>query len=259
MRFVYNRVMLSNKLKIVLFESQNMVLRALLKARFERNQNNRLLRIGNSYSGYWFPEQFLKSKGTIWGIGLGHDSTFELEMLSNGYRVIGFEPEEQCFADSLAQLNSKNSTIFKIGLWDKNGHFGFTGDNYSLVDIFDKGDFHDNTFEIRSLWEVAEELDLGNQQSPRVLRMNIEGAEREILNKFIDDPLPFEMIIFQAEFLFHLPFRRITRRLQAFRELWNILKALRKQDWQILGINRHQITVIAKTELNKRRFEWTTE
>ncbi len=232
------------KSKILLFEFQNAVLRNLIQLKFLEKSGWELERIGNEYSGYWFPTKYLTSKGTIWGIGLGLDSSFELEMLKKGYKVFGFEPEERCFEVSYVQLSSPNSTIFKFGLWDKSGQFKYTGDNISIVDIFNKGDYHDSFLEIRSLWEVATELSLNTNDYPRVLRMNIEGAEKEILLRLIDEPLQFDVIIFQAEFLFHLPFKSTRKRIKAFVELAKILKDGNRTGWKLVGINRNQFTLV---------------
>lgn len=232
------------KSKLWLFESQNAIVRNLIKLRYLKTAGWELDRIGNEYSGYWFPTRYLNSEGTIWGIGLGLDSSFEVEMLQKGYKVLGFEPEDRCFEVSCTQLASPDSTIFKFGLWDKSGQFKYTGDNISIVDIFNKGDYRDSFLEIRSLWEVAEELSLNTNDHPRVLRMNIEGAEREILLRLIDEPLPFDVLIFQAEFLFHLPFKSYKNRIKAFMELERILKEGERANWQLVGINRNQFTLV---------------
>jgi hypothetical protein len=75
--------------------------------------------------------------------------------------------------------------------------------------------------------------------------MNIEGAEREILLKLIIDPLPFDVIIFQAEFLFHLPFKSFRNRVRAIKELNKVLDVMKKSGWTVVGINRNQITLVS--------------
>lgn len=234
----------TTKIKIWLFEFQNAGIRFLIQRKFLAKSEWEFERIGNEYSGYWFPTKYLDSKGTIWGIGLGLDSSFEVEMLRKGYKVLGFEPEKRCYEVSRQQLSSQNSTIFNFGLWDRNGQFKYTGDNISIVDIFNKGDYRDSYLDIRSLWEVAEELNLSSEKFPRVLRMNIEGAEREILLKLIDEPLSFDVIIFQAEFLFHLPFKSFRSRVKAINELKRILSEGEKNGWKMVAINRNQITLV---------------
>ncbi len=231
-------------LKVALFEFQNQALRKILEMKFLKPDLNNMVFIGNNYSGYWFPENLIYSQGTIWGIGLGFDSSFEEEMLKNGYKVLGFEPEASCYRQAKIQLDHPNATVYNFGIWDKSGSYPYTGKNFSLVDIFQKGDFHENRFEIKSLWEAATDLKLEDCEKPRVLRMNIEGAEREILKGICQKHLPFEVMIFQAEFLFHLPFLAIEKRIGAFGDLVKILKILTKSEWRLIGLNRHQFTMV---------------
>jgi len=238
------------KIKIWLFETQNALIRAHIKRKFLGKSDWHLVYVGNDYSGYWYPKNLLDSKGTIWGVGLGLDSSFEKELLERGYTVLGFEPETKCFEVSRQQLNSPKSRIFNFGLWDKTGLFRYTGDNISIIDIFQRGDYRDSHLDIQSLWDVAQELSLESNQYPRVLRMNIEGAEREILLRFVQEPLPFEVVIFQAEFLFHLPFKLFRKRIRAIRELNGILEGIKKVGWKLEGLNRNQITLL-KTTMNK--------
>ena len=74
--------------------------------------------------------------------------------------------------------------------------------------------------------------------------MNIEGAEREILLRLVEEPLPFDVIIFQAEFLFHLPFKSFKKRVKAIRELNRVLQANKKSGWKMVGLNKNQITLV---------------
>jgi FkbM family methyltransferase len=236
--------MILNKLKSQVYEFQNEIFRKVLKLAFARKSKFEMIRIGNDYSGYWFPKELLPLKGTIWGVGLGHDSTFEKEMSEMDWNILGFEPEYKCFQSSRAQLKSNNVMLYQFGLWDKKGSFKYSGDNISIVDIFQKRDFHPTKLEIRSLWEVSQELRLTEQIPPRVLRMNIEGAEREILRRMTSEILEFEIIIFQAEFLFHLPFKFQAQKIMALFELISVIRMLEKLGWDSIDLKRHQITLI---------------
>jgi FkbM family methyltransferase len=229
-----------------MFEAQNSVFRFLVKNRSKIKTPVEMVFLGNSYSGYWFPHFLLGSKGTIWGVGLGHDSSFEYELVSRGYDFFGFEPESNCFESSTRQFQNTNATLANYGLWDKSGHFHYSGRNVSIVNIFQLEKLSRDTLEIRSLWEVAEEKKIDDSEYPRILKLNIEGAEREILKKFIVEPLEFEVIIFQAEFLFHVGFKRIFKKIRAYRELSEVLSGFHQMQWEIVHLTRHQITLIKK-------------
>ena len=230
-------------LKGKVFEFQNSTFRFLLRTRFPIEQKPKVEFVGNGYSGYWFPTEWLRLQGTIWGVGLGEDSSFEYELQEKGYRLYGFEPEKKCFQASQAQFAGKQVSLFNYGLWDKSGRFKFTGENISIVNIFNLDAFSEEELEIYSLWDIAKELDLESLPQPRILKMNIEGAEREILLRFCEEPLSFDVIIFQAEFLFHVGFREVRRKIRAFKELSFIISKLLDQKWNITSINRNQITI----------------
>jgi len=229
--------------KSKLFEFQNQCFRKMLTTEFLGKKSEELLYLGNSYSGYWIPNNLLDERGTIWGVGLGRDSSFEYHLSQKGYNFIGFEPEKDCFDQSNKQFEGTSAVIENYGLWDKSGSFTYTGENISIVNIFDIPIASKELLEIRSLWAVADEKRLQNSKKPRILKLNIEGAEREILKRLIIEPLEFEVIIFQAEFLFHVGFKRLKKKIKAYRELRDILKGFQSLNWSITDLSRHQITL----------------
>ncbi len=202
--------------------------------------------VGNSYSGYWFPESLMNSEGTIWGVGLGMDSSFELELGKQGWRVFGFEPDMRCFQQAENEFREINAELLPYGLWDKSGVFESFGESISLVNIFDNLSGNQDSLQIRDIREVSDSMQLDKQQVPRILKMNIEGAEREILLGMVLYPLPFEVVMFQAEFLLHLGFFRIFKKIRAARELRSILKGLISKDFRLIHCYRNQFTLISK-------------
>lgn len=237
------------RLKSFVFEFQNSIFRFLLKKKLRVSNSEPMVFLGNSYSGYWSPKHLINDRGTIWGIGLGHESSFEFELTKLGYNFVGFEPEFSCFTSSKKQFLSTDAVIENYGLWDKTGKFYYSGANISIVDIFNLNQKSDEPLDIRSLWDEAKLKDVTQQPKPRILKLNIEGAEREILLRFIEEPLDFDGIIFQAEFLFHLGFKRLQKKLSAFRELLVISRNLQSKGWRIAHFSRHQITFLRDVSL----------
>jgi FkbM family methyltransferase len=234
--------------KSFLFEAQNSFFRVLLRLRFPIERNSKVTFLGNDYSGYWFPDCLINRKGTIWGVGLGKDSSFELILTQKGYKFYGFEPEKSCFKDSLRQFADTDAVLYEYGLWDKTGKFKYAGENISIVNIFNLDKLSVEEIEIKSLWEVAKDLNLDSLAIPRILKMNIEGAEREILLKLTKYPLNFDVIIFQAEFLFHIGFIHFQKKIKAFFELNLILSKLLSTNWELVYFSRHQI-ILSRIEL----------
>ena len=201
--------------------------------------------VGNSYSGYWFPEKHLNSEGTIWGVGLGMDSSFELELGERGWKVLGFEPDNICFQQAKEEFEDIDADIFPYGLWDRNGVFESFGESISLVNIFENFSGNNDSLQIRDIHQISKDLHLNKQKYPRVLKMNIEGAEREILLAIVERPLPFEFILFQAEFLLHLGFFKIFKKLRATNELRTIIKGLISNNYRLIHSFRNQFTLIS--------------
>lgn len=249
-KFDYKKII--TPIKRALVEIQNNTYRKILVREFMSIKNIKHIHIGNDYSGYYFPKALLNSQGTIWGIGLGRDSSFELELIQKGFNVLGFEPEKNCFEVSQNQFKGTSAKLENYGIWDKTGSFSYTGDNISIVNIFGLAQESEVRLDIRSLWDVAREKDLKTNPRPRVLKMNIEGAEREILLRLTNDPLEFEVILFQAEFLFHIGFMKMRAKQKAYRELQFILRNLREKNWEICYLSRNQFSLIKKhiTEIN---------
>lgn len=199
--------------------------------------------IGNDYSGYWYPDDLVDSAGTIWGVGLGMDSSFELELGQKGYRVLGFEPDPECFAAAKTEFSVIDSKIFNYGIWDKNGTFESFGTSISLVNIFENPLSNDDALEIRDIQEVARSLNFDNQLRPRVLKMNIEGAEFEILQSLVKEPLNFEIIMFQAEFLLHLSFFKFAKKIRSAFELRETIIEFHKRGYRLVHNYRNQFTL----------------
>ena len=78
------------------------------------------------------------------------------------------------------------------------------------------------------------------------MKLNIEGAEKEILLKLVTEPLEFEAIIFQAEFLFHISFKRFREKWKSHKELQKIFYGFHNLGWIVEDISRHQITLVKK-------------
>ena len=234
------------RIKGIAFRLQNEII--IFMATFGLVSSNRptMAFIGNKYSGYWFPKNLIHASGTVWGVGLGMDSSFEVELGKGGYTVVGFEPDSVCIAHARVEFESINSEIHAFGLWDKNGVFESFGSSISLVNIFDNSIGNRDSLQIQDIHEVASLLKLNEQKSPLVLKMNIEGAEREILLRIVDFPLPFEVIMFQAEFLLHLGFFKIFKKLYAMRELRLIIKGLISNDYLLVHSFRNQFTLVSK-------------
>ena len=236
--------MASQNVKNSLFKFQNGILIKFATRNLASNSPIEMLFLGNNYSGYWFPEKLVHSRGTIWGVGLGFDSSFERELEARGFQILGFEPDQKSYSHAIKEFEGTNAKIFPWGLWDKDGTFESFGSSISIVNIFDSRDGNHDSLEIRDIYESASSMGLRTQNKPRVLKLNIEGAEREILLSLISKPLDFDVVIFQAEFLLHLGFLKFSKKLKAALELRRILQGLIFLDYRFIHFKKNQFTLI---------------
>jgi FkbM family methyltransferase len=240
----YSFLMELQDFKGFIFSLQNRFLINFATTNLTTKHLNQMKFLGNNYSGYWFPDNLINSRGTIWGVGLGFDSSFETYLEAKGFKVYGFEPELGAYAQATKEFEGTKSELFPWGLWDRAGKFESFGTSISIVNIFDNQRGNQDSLEIRNIHEAAEELELTNQSAPRVLKLNIEGAEREILLGLTVKPLNFEVIIFQAEFLFHLSFFKLRKKIIAARDLRRIIRGLKLNGYDLVDIHRHQLTFV---------------
>jgi len=110
-----------NRIKGLLYILVNNFMRFIIQLKFHSNKLE-FTYVGNSYSGYWFPEPLLNLRGTIYGIGLGLDSSFEQELVKRGYKFFGFEPENNSYFQSKRQFSDSKTEIYNFGIGTSNSY-----------------------------------------------------------------------------------------------------------------------------------------
>ena len=90
----------------------------------------KLVRLGTAYGGWWIPESYLEDqnrKRTVISIGIGHDVSFDKELLESGFQCIALDPISECIEFARTELigykslyleNLGLSTFTGIGLKD---------------------------------------------------------------------------------------------------------------------------------------------
>lgn len=78
----------------------------------------------------------LGKRGSIFGVGLGHDSSFEFELENMGYKFFGFELHILSYNESIKQFNKSDSGIFNYVISTKNAEVRSRGDNLSNSEIY---------------------------------------------------------------------------------------------------------------------------
>jgi hypothetical protein len=87
--------------------------------------DEKLVRLGSQYGGWWVPKRILDKDNfqlTVISAGLGHDVTFDEEMLKAGSFLIGLDPLEECITFAKLRFESlQNYELLRKGMWTHSG------------------------------------------------------------------------------------------------------------------------------------------
>jgi hypothetical protein len=164
----------------------------------------RARRVGTDWGGWWMPEEvFLQNnKPTIISCGLGHDISFDLEMVSHGFRVLGIEID----SDAIDQLRRNFEIPEAMQMYI--GRVGrLTSQSMSLWDLMRLDEFHE-------------------EKSEYILKMDIEGAEMEVLPDLISSYVRFPIVVFELDYLSLIPFSSFVLRELRIREVLQLFASL---------------------------------
>lgn len=194
--------------KLVSF--QNYIVQSLLLYRLDRRSEENI-RLGTLYGGWWVPSNVLQ-QGKDWlfiSCGLGHDVSFDLELLNRGFHVIGIESEKE-FVDQILSQDIP------------------TG-RFSLIHAR-VGTESSTEYNLRRLMNLAEE----NSVRLKVgLKMDIEGAEIGILEEFLGSAELPEILMFELDYLSLVPFVDIYSRYQRVKVSRRLLLNLRRLGYHL--------------------------
>lgn len=163
---------------------------------------------GNDYGGFFICPKFLNEKSVIYSFGIGEDISFDLSMIENHRcTVYGFDPTPK----SIEWIKSRRSQLpagfvfFEYGISNKTGIVDFflpknsehVSGSFVLQDNVNK-----NTsvkVMMKSLTDIMAEM---GHKKIDVLKMDIEGAEYQVLEGIVDFSVIDQMVIeFHDRFL----------------------------------------------------------
>ncbi len=155
-------------------------------------------RHGSEYGGWWINPEALDANSVVYSVGIGTDITFDLSLIeAHGLAIHAFDPTP----GSIAYLRSlelpDTFTYHQVGLAAADGAAGFRPpDNpqhisHSLMSA-GQTDTRAIMVEVRRLSTLMR--DLGHDHVD-VLKMDIEGAEYDVLDDLLDQRLQVRQIL----------------------------------------------------------------
>ncbi len=251
-----------NYLKSHLVKAQNLaVIRLLERDYLSKSLPVTCVRLGSSYGGWYIPKQVLspsEQKRLLISAGLGFDITFDLEMLKIGYTIVALDPYPPAYQYALTEFAKTNSPVhvFKVGLSAQVGTQLFFApinpdhDSWSSANIQSTSHLYSREFEVTTLDGVFEKSGLVKKDFEIiVLKMDIEGAEEQVLRFIHHQNLAPNVIAAELDFLSLIPFLSIRRRIVKVKNSFRIFKELEAQGYVLVKTDNFNFTWISTDTL----------
>jgi FkbM family methyltransferase len=147
-------------------------------------------RLGSAYGGYVIPRGLVQPDWVCYSAGLGDDVSFEIELIRRyGCTVHGFDPTPAAIAGARAVAESEPRFVpLEYGLWSRDEELRLYAPkdaehvSHSVANLQGTDDYL--TVPVRGLSSVMDEL---GHDHVDFLKLDIEGAEYELLNALLDD------------------------------------------------------------------------
>jgi FkbM family methyltransferase len=231
----------------VLVRIQNFLISKYFRLTFgNRSRNSNLVRLGTTYGGWWVPKNMVEMKSTNWAVisvGLGHDVTFDKEILKCGISVIGLDPLDDCIQYAKNEIGS-NEKFFAIkkGLWTHSGEIIFyppknsSHDSWSIANSQSTETSDSKIFEVTSLSDIEEAYETILHDKKIYLKMDIEGSEMEIIDYIVEKKKRYDFLAIEMDYLSLIPFFSISRRFKAIKKAKSQLKSLSTIGYQLTHV-----------------------
>lgn len=178
------------------------------------------LRLGTEYGGYAVLEGSIDSASVVYSLGLGEDISFDLALMAlTRCQVYGFDPTPRSVAWVRAQNPPAGFHVRELGLAGYDGKASFTPPqnpahiSHSMVHAAAAPEAAVRVeFEVKRLATVMREL--GHTRLD-LLKMDIEGAEYEVLDDLLSTALRPRQILVEFHHGMHgIPLSRTENSLE---------------------------------------------
>lgn len=156
---------------------------------------------GNTYGGFYACPDFLNSNSIIYSFGIGEDISFDTAIINNhGCHVFGFDPTPKSIRWIKSQHLPAKFHFYEFGIGNKSGSVDFflpkNPEHVSgsiivqnNVDVKEKV-----TVTMKSLNDIMDEL---GHDHIDLLKMDIEGAEYEVMQNILNANIPLTQILIE--------------------------------------------------------------
>ncbi len=248
-------------LKSILISAQRQASISMIKIGFTNKRKAiKHQRLGTDYGGWFVPEVFLniENRKLLISAGLGHDVSFEKEMLNFGFEVIGLDPLPECIEYASAELSEyKKVSLINKGLWIASGEVNFysppskNSDAYSITNSHFNESAEILRFEVVSLEHLQEELHETpiSEYELVVLKLDIEGAEVQILSEYFSGVRrKIDFVAVELDSVSLIPFWKFGNRFAAILLARKFMKQLSELGYVLTMTDGYNFHWIGKNE-----------
>jgi FkbM family methyltransferase len=245
-RFIYRHSKLLAAAHLAVQIQNNITRFCVTSGYLLKKRENLLERIGTSYGGWWAPilDSGSKHKKFLLSAGLGFDTTFDKGMAERGFFVLGLDPLIECCDEAQKALGDhKNMLILNKGLATFEGHQTFyeprnpNHDSWSTINVQEVSGSVSRVFEVISISSLLRDIPEFVGADYRYLKMDIEGAELDILEKTHTDLEVFDFVGIEMDFLSLIPFANLRTRYQRIIKARAILKSFQSAGFDLIKLD----------------------
>jgi FkbM family methyltransferase len=226
-----------------------------------------LIKLGTSYGGWIIPEGFINDNSICYLAGAGEDISFDVGLAEKySCQVNIFDPTQRAniHFENLVQ-NVKNDIKFEINN-DHTQHYSISKEKISLLHFYNLGLWKEYTdikffapkldehvshsilnlqktdkFFIGRVDRLSSLMKLNNHCHIDILKIDIEGAEYEVLKTIIEDKLDIKIICVEYDEAYNPIDQDYLKRIK------KSINSLRKQKYLIISMDeKFNITFIKK-------------
>jgi FkbM family methyltransferase len=234
-----------NLIRHLLVKIQNALVNYIVTfRRYSTKPNVTLERLGSVYGGWWVPKTCIEGKGlrrVAFSVGIGHDVTFDKQLLKNGFLVIALDPLAECVAFAEKELSGFDGVYLNnLGLSTYSGKERFFSPRNSAHDSWSSTNSqltsHDNSivFDVISLADLISKYKSVVEGAYTILKMDIEGAESKILQSLCDLDYVFDYVAIEMDCLSLIPFLHFKTRLNRIKEVRGLIRNMNSRGYELI-------------------------
>lgn len=202
---------------------------------------------GKINAGFYVYEKHLNEKSVIYSVGVGEDISFDEELITKfNSKVYGFDPTPKSikFIEDKKNLNS-NFFMNPYGLYNFDGKIDFllpsNSDHVSCtignLRAYEANEIEKVTVPVYTFDTILSKI---GTQKIDILKLDIEGAEYEVLDDILNSKIEIDQICIE----FHHRFKGVSKE-----KTKSAIKLLRSKGYLLVGISaqREEYTFLLKS------------